>query len=218
MKLLLCRASPRSNIEEVERENKTLPCDRYIVRYENEIPAYENMRNFFLKHKEYDYMVLATDDIVVTSLDILMLGEALLGGKYPILSGYMNVEQEDYPDGDCNVTMELALKDRRLRSYHWLKREQVKDKNTIFLVKFNGFALTAIRRDIVEQIEFSGDGVFKGKGMKRGASLDFVFCWECHEKNIPIFVDPRIYLKHLRKEGTHQVKKRDVEYEFIKHE
>jgi hypothetical protein len=55
-------------------------------------------------------------------------------------------------------------------------------------VKFAGFGLTAIHRRIVERYEFAGDGIFKGKGMQFGASLDFVFCWWCHENQIDILL------------------------------
>lgn len=210
MKLLLFRGSPRSNIEEVEIQNSKLPCDILNIRYMQEIPAYANARKYFLEH-DYDYLLIATDDIVVLPEHIRLIQEDC-ENKYPVISGMMNVDQHEYmvDDGSLNICYELALKDRKLRYYNWIKRNQLPEDD-IFQVKFAGFGLTAIRRDIVERIEFAGDGIFKDKGMKFGASLDFVFCWNCHVMGIDVFVDKRIDMKHLRTSGEHQVGKRKCE-------
>lgn len=203
-KLLLFRGSPRSNIPEVENLNSELmqECDVLNVRYMAEIPAYKNAREWFLE-QDYDYFAIATDDIVVKPEHIRQLKKNL---GYPVISGMMNVDQEEYmkEDGNLNICIELALKDRKLRSYNWIKRNTL-PKDDIFDVKFAGFGLTAIRRDIIERIEFAGDGVFRGKGMEFGASLDFVFCWKCHELGIPVKVDKKIDMQHLRTSGRHRV-------------
>jgi hypothetical protein len=126
--------------------------------------------------------------------------------QYLILSGMMNVEQAEYqkPDGNLNICYDLAAKDKKLRYYNWIRRDMLPEKD-IFQVKFAGFGLTAIHRSILEKYQFAADGIFKGKDMKFGASLDFVFCWWCHENQIPIFLDKRIDMQHLRASGTHQV-------------
>lgn len=206
MKLFLFRGSPRSNIPEVEQYNEQLmkECDMCNIRYMQEIPAYSNARREFLKG-DWNYFVIATDDIIVKPEHIRQLKDDLKD-DYPVLGGMMNVDQHEYlkEDGNLNICHELALKDRKLRYYNWIKRKDLPKQN-IFQVAFNGFALLAIRRDIIEEIEFAGDGVFKDKGMKFGASLDFVFCWDMYKREIPIFVDKRIDLQHLRISGTHQV-------------
>ena len=201
-KLLLFRGSPRSDIQPVEEQNPLLPCDKLIVRYAHEFHAYEKARNFFLKNTEYDYLVLATDDIVVKPEHIVQLATDLTLNNYQVLAGIMNVDQHEYmrPEGKLNITYSLALKDKKLRSYEWIYRKDLPETN-IFQVKFNGFALMAIRRDVVEMTPFATDSIFKGNPMHLGASLDFVFCWFCHENNIPIFVDKRIDMQHLRAEG-----------------
>ena len=63
--LLLFRGSPRSNIENVEMWNGILPCDKLIIRFVSEFKAYKKAREFFIEHKEYTHLVIATDDIVV---------------------------------------------------------------------------------------------------------------------------------------------------------
>ena len=200
--LLLARCSPRSDIVEVEQENAKLPCDKLIPRYYFEYEAYRTVRNFFLKQKDYTHLVLATDDIVVKPEHIIQLQKDLEEKDYPVLCGLMNVDQDEYmkDNGNLNISLELALKDRKLRHYTWIKRKDL-PKDDIFLVKFNGFALMAIRRDIVEKTPFATDGIFRLKGAECGASVDFVFCWFCHDNNIPVYVDRRIDMQHLRAMG-----------------
>lgn len=205
-KLLLFRGSPRSNIPEVEEWNDKLPCDVLNIRYMAEIPAYKNARDYFLEHEEYDYLIIATDDIVVKPEHIAQLKKDIDEHPFPVISGMMNVDQHEYnkPTGNLNICTELAIKDKKQRNYIWVRRDNL-PKDNIFEVKFAGFGLTAIRRDIVKPIQFAGDGIFKGRGMEFGASLDFVFCWHCYELGVPIYVDKRIDMQHLRTSGRHQV-------------
>lgn len=214
MKLLLARGSPRSNIPEVENENANLPCDKLLVQYMAEIPAYKVMRDFFLS-KDYDYLVLATDDIVVKPQHIEQLKKDLEEKHYDVLSGMMNVDQHEFSqkNGNLNICYELALKDKKLRYYSWITRNNLPEKD-IFQVKFAGFGLTAIHRSIIEKYQFAGDAIFKGKGMEFGASLDFVFCWWCHENQVPVFVDKRIDMFHMRLSGMSQVGSRNPRVYF----
>ena len=215
LKILLGRGSPRSNIKEVEKWNESLPCDKIIPRYFLEWPAYQLMRNFFLRHKEYTHLVLATDDIVVTPEHILQLQEDIEKFDYSVLSGVMNVEKNNRridPDA-LNISMTIAQKDRRFRAYEWIKIHELPDKD-IFQVMFSGFPLMAIRRDIIEITNFDADRVFEGKPSHNGASLDLVFCWHCKEKNIPIMVDKRIMMNHKRKAGEMMINKKDKKLEF----
>ena len=213
-KLLLFRGSPRSNIDEVEsynRENEK-ECDILYVRYAFEHDAYKWARDYFLKHIEYDYLLIATDDIVVKPEHIRQIKEDLKDFKFAVISGMMNVDQQEYQDqwGNMNICYELAMKDRKLRYYSWVKRNELPDKD-IFEVKFAGFGLTAVRRDIIEMIPFNTDSVFKGTGVASGASLDLVFCWYCYELGVPIYVDQRIDMKHLRTSGQSQAGERKKE-------
>ena len=215
-RMLLFRGSPRSNIIEVERYNPVLPCDKLIIRFVTEFKAYEQARDFFLQHEEYDYLVLATDDIIVRPEHIIQLQKDLEEFQFAVISGVMNVDQSDYskPEGFLNICYELALKDRKLRSYSWIKRKDL-PKEDKFLVKFSGFPLMAIRRDIVQMTPFAADGLYKGKDMHFGASLDFVFCWFCHEHGIPIYADKRIDMYHLRTSGRMQLGEKEKRTEFI---
>lgn len=210
VKLLLGRGSPRSNIINVEIWNGKLPCDKIIPRYTIEHKAYSQMRLYFLSHKQYTHLVLATDDIVVRPDHIDRLVDTLEEHDYPVLSGLMNVEQNDV--NNVNVSKTIPIKDRKHRQYEWMNRKELEEQPTLFQVEFSGFPLMAIRRDVVSKIMFDADRVFEGKAPHRGASLDTVFCWYCKERDIPIVVDKRIDMKHLRKSGTMRTSKDDRLY------
>lgn len=215
--LLLARACPRRNIIEVERYHHLQPCDQILVNYYTEYDAYFEIRKYFLEHPEYTHLVLGTDDIVILPDHVRQLQKDLLEKDYPILCGMMNVDQIEYQQnsGNLNISYELALKEKKLRHYNWVRRFELPDKD-IFQVKFNGFALMAIKRDVIERYEFACDGVFKPDGKtKSGASVDFVFCWYCHEHQIPIFIDKRIDMMHLRMAGRLQCGEKHKSIEFI---
>lgn len=171
------------------------------------------MRNFFLRNHDYTHLVLATDDIVVKPQHIARLLSDLAKHDYKVLSGIMNVDLDDKIR--VNLSMSLPMKDRRLREYHWMTRKDLFLKTEdIFQVAFSGFPLMAIRRDVVEKVNFDADKVFEGLPPHRGASLDFVFCWYCQQKDIPILVDKRIDMLHLRTAGGLMVKKKQQQILF----
>lgn len=205
VKLLLGRGTPRDYIPSVIENNAKLPCDRLLVKFYPEYFAYKIMRNYFLRHEEYTHLVLATDDIVVKANHICQLAKDLEESYYPVLSGLMNVDLDDHVF--VNLSMSLPMKNRRLRKYSWLSRDEVFVKDNIFQVAFSGFPLMAICRDVVKLLSFDADKVFEGLPPHRGASLDFVFCWYCQERDIPIMVDKRIDLLHLRTAGGLEVNK-----------
>jgi len=205
-KLLLFRGSPRSDIEQVEKWNHKLPCDMIIIRYTHEIPAYREAREYFLRHTEYDYLVLATDDIIVLPKNVRQLQRDLDKRAYLILSGMMNVDEDDFPDGKHNISHDLPNKLRSARIWNFIKPSELEPK-FIFLVGFAGFALTAVHRRVVEQIQFAGDGAYGKYTRDEGASLDLVFAYDCKDLNIPMFVDRRIKMHHLRLHGTFNVGK-----------
>jgi len=161
--------------------------------------AYKIMRNFFLEHEEYDYLVLATDDIVVKPEHIIQLTRDLEKRAPAVLSGVMNVDLDDQVF--VNLCMSLPMKHRRQRKYPWMTRREVFVEEDIFQVAFSGFPLMAIRRDVVKKLPFDADKVFEGMAGDKGASLDFVFCQYCMDRDIPILVDKRIDMLHLRTKG-----------------
>lgn len=209
VKLLLGRGSPRANIEIVECWNSKLPCDKILPTFVTEWKAYQLMRNYFLSHKEYTHLVLATDDIVVLPKHIDILQDDLEQHDYPILSGMMNVDEPE-PD-KMNLTWEMPAKDRTMRKYRWMVRSELPQER-FFEVAFSGFPLMAMRRDIVERYTFPADKVFINLPPHRGASLDIVFCWWVKENDIPITVDQTIEMRHYNRMGRIRTIKGDRLY------
>lgn len=206
VKLLLGRGTPRGYIPAVEANNPLLPVDKIIPKYYPEYFAYKIMRNYFLQNPQYTHLVLATDDIVVEPKHVQQLQRDLEAHDYPVLSGLMNVDLDDKTY--VNLTMTLPMKKRTMRKYVWLTRKDIFVKEDIFQVAFSGFPLMAIRRDVLEKVTFDADRVFEGLPPDRGASLDFVFCWYCAQQDIPVMVDKRIDMLHLRTAGGLEVGKK----------
>jgi len=198
IKLLLGRPSPRCYIPAVEENNPLLPCSMIIPKHYSEYRAYKIVRDHFISHKEYTHLVIATDDIVVLPEHIIQLEKDLEKHDYHVLSGMMNVDLDD--EKYVNICHTIPTKQRKGRKYGWVPRSVLPEWD-IFEAEFSGFPLMAIRRDIVERFEFRGDRVWQGLTSDRGASYDLVFCWDCKDNNIPIFVDQQIDMLHLRTNG-----------------
>jgi hypothetical protein len=197
--ILLARASPRRNIKEVEEQ--VLPCDVLHVNFYQEYTAYQEIKKYFL-NTEYEYLVLATDDIVVRPEHIIQLEADLIKYRPKVLGGIMNVEEGDYPNGLMAVSQ---IYDNQ--EIHFMLGREVLLSPIIFTVTFNGFCLLAIHRDIIANYEFVGQNHMRDKnaGKADGGSFDMAFCHYCNENNIPIYTDRRIFMKHLRRSGKTRI-------------
>jgi hypothetical protein len=60
----------------------------------------------------------------------------------------------------------------------------------IIRTHWQGFPLTGIRRDVLEEIKL--------KTNMKGSSVDDVFCWDCIQNEIPMWTDLRIRMNHLK--------------------
>ncbi len=210
--LLLAVPSPR-DIPQVLNEHPLLPCDIYVVKYKPEWDAYFEIREFFLAHKEYTHLAVACDDVVVKPFHIKKIVRDLEESDYEVISGMMNVEQDDL------VTMNITPKENvpdpvnDKRQYNWYKKSEVEGKG-IIEVGFSGFPLLVIRRNIVEIIPFDSDGGWNGLDNRSRGSLDVAFCYHCYEKGIKIMCDTDVVLLHLRREGISFVGKKHPNWYF----
>lgn len=205
-RLLVFRGSPRSNIKEVEEHNARLNCDVLCVRYMAEHDAYRLARDYFLKYTEYDYFVICNDDAVLLPVHIELLRRALEIKQYEVLTGHANVTEGSNLQ---NITDRPIIVNGVADFPHWMKHEELPEAN-IFPVYFVGFALTAIRRDVIKKIPFAEKDGYKGKTNFK-ASKDVIFSLHCIEQSVPMFCDKRINIQHLSKHGDHQVGKRTPE-------
>lgn len=221
---LLCSPSPR-NIPEVIRAHQKLPFDRLYAKYFVEREAYWHLRNFFLQHPEYTHLVLIPDDLVVEPHHVAQLYKDLQEYDYAVLSGICNIDMA-HPDL-YSITENLPHPVRPLKKvdcpkdmphrrwfawrwYSWftdktIQEEQKRQDRTIIRVQHSGFALQAIRRDIVERIEFMTDAVENGIKESETSSVDVMFSNSCGAAGIAIFADPRIKMRHLREAGPVEI-------------
>lgn len=219
VKILHAIPSPRNNIPAVLKYQKKLPFDRIIPKYMREVDAYYVVRDYFLNHSEYTHLAIGTDDIVVKPEHIQQLHEDLKQTDYPVLTGMMNVYQED--DQQVNLTPRNQIPTLlwATRVYRWIYRKDLTQYTTggpIFQVGFSGFPLMVIRRDVVEKIPFANDAAINEVMYEKAGSLDVHFCHTCHQLGIPIFADTRVDMEHLRMEGTMQVGKKELVVTLIK--
>lgn len=218
-KPLFASPSPR-DIPQVIKCHQQLKYDRVYAKYFVERAAYWHLRNFFLQHPEYTHLILIPDDLVFTPDDVEQIYKDLQENDYPILSGICNVNLDSHKDR-WSITENLPHPMRPLqkcddptgdkawygwRWYSWftdktIEEEQKRQNSTIIRVPHSGFALQCIRRDVVEAIEFVTDAKDNGLEDVETSSVDVMFSNTCMFARIPIMVDPRIKMLHLRNQG-----------------
>lgn len=232
---LFCSPSPR-DIAEVTRAHQKIPFDRLYAKYFVEREAYWHLRNFFLKHDEYTHLVIIPDDLIVEPHHVAQLYKDLEECDYAVLSGICNIDlahphlysiTENLPHPvrplkkiDCPT----ETPQRRWYGWRWyswftdktIQDEQKRQNSIIIRVQHSGFALQAIRRDVVEQIEFMTDALENGIKESETSSVDVMFSNSCGAAGIPIFVDPRIKMLHLREAGPVEIILGDSELWHIK--
>lgn len=204
--------SPRDNIPQVLHFQKDLPYDRLLPKFMREVDAYYLIREYFLEHEEYTHLAIGTDDIIVRPDHILQLANDLAEKDYPVLTGIMNVYQEDVQE--INITPKDQIPSIRWndRVYRWIYRIDLpsythEGKQPIIQVGFSGFPLMVIRRDVMEKIHFANDSSTNNIPYPMGGSMDVHFCHNCYQLNIPIFADTRVDMMHLRMSGIMRVDK-----------
>lgn len=206
MKILHVIPSPRANISKVLEHQEKLSWDRFIPYFLKEVDAYNVSRDFFLSHPEYTHLAVGTDDIVVKQEHLDQLEKDLEENDYQVLTGTMNVYQDDI--SLLNITMKAVSPKWYNREYHWITADEIPNltkENPIIQVKFSGFPLMVIRRDIVEQIPFYSDSMYNEVSYKDSGSLDVQFCFNALRLDVAMFADTRVFMTHLRTSGTMRV-------------
>lgn len=220
MKLLLCFPTPRGDIQIANNYHQFYPHDRLYAKYMKEFKAYNKMREYFLEHTEYDYMVIIGDDILVPPEYIEKLVKGLEKHHFKILSGFMNVDQHEYnqPHGRINATLQMPEKNMYERNWNFLTRQDLFSlkKKRYFKTQFMGFNLMAIHREVIEKHgEFVTTGIWDERGKEGGFNIDLTFCVKTQELGYDRMVDTHIDMCHLRSSGTINVGKKAEEFVFI---
>lgn len=195
MRLLLAMPSPR-DLDDVIDAWKKLDDDQLHVKYFKEWSAYQQIRNFFLAHPEYTHLAICPDDLVIKPNDLDILKKDLEKFDYPVISGMCNVNM-DKPDLMNIMIGGIPNKFAKDRTpFSWEKFKNFKKDLTKVL--FSGFPLMIIRRDVVERFDFDSESKLEGFDPNMIGNIDVIFCHNCLENNIPIWVDRRCRMIHLR--------------------
>lgn len=185
IKPLLCSASPR-DIEDVLKHRAKIPYDKFYAKYHKEADAYKILRDYFLTHfgpsGDYTHMCIVPDDLVVKTEHIEWLLHDLQELDYPILAGVCNLDwqHQDLYSPCWKLTMDGFFKEEDLQAEPPIKNPE-----------YEGFACTFIRRDVLEKFALDGFN-------HTGVSFDLGLAVECYRRNIPIHVDCRVKMMHLK--------------------
>lgn len=169
--------------------------DRLIFKY-HPYPTYSLAREYFLDHPEYTHLILHPNDIIVTRVNVLQLIDDIKKYEYDNISGVSNVDLELYQNhwAFCQELPKIAHEER---VFPWVKMDE--DKG-IRQVKHSGFQLFAMSRRVLKKFDIAGDELYL-PGVPPGFSTDLVWSHQMAAANIPIYVDTRINMFHLRYEG-----------------
>jgi len=203
VKPLLCSPSPR-DIKNVYQTLKETGYPRLYAKYYPEKTAYNLLRQWFLDHEEYTHMVICPDDLLINKEHIDNLIKTIEEKDYPILSGVCNVDNNDNKD-QLNITSNLPHPTRKVpermqvgwRHYAWVPKN-TRFENPIIRPAFAGFACMFLSRDILKKIRFIDDAKYNGTPELITGAIDVMFANTCAILDIPIMVDTRIRMKHLK--------------------
>lgn len=199
MNPLIALPSPRKIDVVIEAHEKLKHIPHLWVKYFEEEEAYQVIRNYFLEHTEYTHLVIAPDDLIVEPQHYDALVSDLKKINFPVLSGICNLSMVSGMENIINICIEQMpnIVRTKKRDFKFPKLSEL--PKGLLQVKFSGFPFMFIRRDIVEKIDFESDrkhNPYRINPLNRG--FDLPFCYNCDQLGIPIHVDTRVLMLHLR--------------------
>jgi len=219
---LLFSPSPRE-IPEVYEALKNTGYDRLYSKYFPEEPAYNHGLDFFLAAEKYTHFVICPDDLVVEKKHIESLIADLEENDYHILSGVCNVNNEDMKNL-LNVCTNLPHPTRNntnrgivgWRTFNWITKDYEYSDKPIQKFPFSGFAAQFLSRELMEKVQFTDDGKFNKDAEIYGGSLDVMFSNAMAYVKVPIMVDLRVRMHHIRGSTVTNAKIGDGEVRFYR--
>lgn len=205
--IILCIPSPRDIPQVIESFNNVDNVDKLWVKYYTpEQEAYEEIRNWFIQHKEYTHLTLLADDCLLKPEYIDLLRTGIQKHNFPVLTGFGNVNLTDKAHINTLSFDEIPIeRHKRGDSFSSLLRDNDMFSQNgscnygIYLkVKWAGFGLTTIKREIVESLVFEDDSRWNGGPLKSGCCMDTAYCYKLNKSKIPIYADSRIKVHHLK--------------------
>lgn len=203
---LIAIPAPKRVPDVMEALQKIPEYTKMWIRNYPESQAYLLMQQYFLENPSYTHLCICPYDLIPERKGFDYLVQDITEGdgwdKYPVISGYCNLQQEGWEAAYSNIVIDKLIDiDANKRNYQFAALSALEKMNgKIIKVEFSGFPLMFIRRDILEKkhIMLMTDGQWNGQPASCGACVDVVFCWDCHNKNIPIYVDTRCRFLHLK--------------------
>lgn len=194
--------SPRYNrpaLQCVRDQWQLIPHDKYIVTHKAEIPALNEIREYFLQHEEYTHLVICPDDLIITPHVVSKLINDIRAKDYQVISGTCNLHFDETQglEGITNLAIckdRLSVTNIENLKHLWMKLEEAITYTEPTQCHFNGLACCFIRRDVIEDIEF--DGIGDNTNEKCGS--DVVLGWDCEELGITMYVDTHAFMWHLK--------------------
>lgn len=214
IKPLIGSPSPR-DIPEVKQNQDTIECDKLLVKYYHAKRAYKIIRSYFLDHEEYTHLILHPDDLIVNNEHFNILKSDIERHDYQVLSGTCNVSTIGQEEESLAITLQpnFPHPQRDMRKYGFVTRIALRpehDKN-IWQVAWAGFPFMWIRRDILEKIELVDDSEYNLQDPDRGWAFDVMFCYNCKELGIPIYVDFNLKARMRHLKGNYRMGNREIQ-------
>jgi hypothetical protein len=194
---LIARPSPR-DIPVVTQGSRTIPYDHIWVKYAYSTRAYSAMEAYFRQHEEYTHLVICPDDLIVKGEHIEALKQVLEEHDYPVLAGISNITPA-MPGFISTCRYKLPTPFRPGRVYELMTDEEAAEANGVIEVKWTGWPAGFIARRVFDKIHLESDNALnKSPEREMGQAFDLMFCWNCEKHEIPIYVDTRVRMLHLK--------------------
>jgi len=211
--------------KEANESFDNLPCDKLRLDYIKYPNNFLEAQKFFLENKEYTHFVYLSPDLVISKSQFNELKKEVENWDYEVYGPVCNVDQGKYKDklACCNKLPSIKYE---FRNYRWVQEEARQYFLTHGIkhhtVKFNGLVFCFIKREILEKYTFSTlpfETDEKPIWEKRGGyACDLAFCHYCDKEHIPLMVDLRMKLTHLRYPGILQVGKKPPKIIFNRYQ
>lgn len=214
LKILFFIPSPRE-IPEVRKPIKEILYNRFDViwfKYYDEVEAYRLARSYFLNDsKQYDYLCIIPDDLVINRKGIDLLLNELenpsidlfdYGERYPVLSGICNQGFVNINEYNRMLVSGLVIsptgdpKDKTILYPNFTPRKELmKYPNDIMQFLYVGFSCEFIHRNVIKGVPFREKDE---EGGRRATGIDVYFSRDLEDLGIPQYIHRQAQFIHLR--------------------